>query len=309
MANELKINRLPAKTWNWLHVNETKLEWDLEQTQWQAEETIFAAAGEQKAPVQLSIMGEQAYNGKRVHLRAEENSSMTVLMDLRTAAHLAVHTEIQAESNGKIRLIQIQYTGEQSVLYSDIQGICGAGGQIELIQIFLGRGDVYADCTVNLVGDGSDFQADMGYLAQKTQKLDMNTVVNHIGKKTTSRIQADGALKDSAEKLFRGTIDFRNGSAGSSGDEKEDVLLMDEGVVNRTIPLILCAEEDVEGNHGASIGKLDDELLFYLVSRGMSREEACKMVARARIDALSRRLGDEALSQQVQKYLEEVFHG
>ena len=50
MANELKINRLPAKTWNWLHVNETKLEWDLEQTQWQAEETIFAAAGEQKAP-------------------------------------------------------------------------------------------------------------------------------------------------------------------------------------------------------------------------------------------------------------------
>ena len=87
MANELKINRLPAKTWNWLHVNETKLEWDLEQTQWQAEETIFAAAGEQKAPAQLSITGEQAYNGKRVHLRAEENSSMTVLMDLRTAAH------------------------------------------------------------------------------------------------------------------------------------------------------------------------------------------------------------------------------
>ena len=307
MANELKINRLPAKTWNWLHVNETKLEWDLEQTQWQAEETIFAAAGEQKAPVRLSIAGEQAYNGKRVHLRAEENSSMTVLMDLRTAAHLAVHTEIQAESNGKIRLIQIQYTGEQSVLYSDIQGVCGAGGQIELIQIFLGRGDVYADCTVNLVGDGSDFQADMGYLAQKTQKLDMNTVVNHIGKKTTSRIQADGALKDSAEKLFRGTIDFKQGASESEGNEQENVILLGEDIVNRTVPLILCAEESVVGNHGATIGELDDDLLFYFESRGIDRKTAENMMARAALDRLIRLIDDETVRETAERQLEEVL--
>lgn len=307
MANELKINRLPAKTWNWLHVNETKLEWDLEQTQWQAEETIFAAAGEQKAPVRLSIAGEQAYNGKRVHLRAEENSSMTVLMDLRTAAHLAVRTEIQAESNGKIRLIQIQYTGEQSVLYSDIQGVCGAGGQIELIQIFLGKGDVYADCTVNLVGDGSDFQADMGYLAQKTQKLDMNTVVNHIGKKTTSRIQADGALKDSAEKLFRGTIDFKQGASESEGNEQENVILLGEDIVNRTVPLILCAEESVVGNHGATIGELDDDLLFYFESRGIDRKTAENMMARAALDRLIRLIDDETVRETAERQLEEVL--
>lgn len=50
-----------------------------------------------------------------------------------------------------------------------------------------------------------------------------------------------------------------------------------DDIVNQTIPLILCAEEDVEGNHGASMGDLDDATLFYLCSRGLSREEAERM--------------------------------
>ena len=52
---------------------------------------------------------------------------------------------------------------------------------------------------------------------------------------------------------------------------------MGEDAVNQTIPLILCGEEDVQGSHGATIGRLDDELLFYLCSRGMSRQAANKI--------------------------------
>ena len=82
----------------------------------------------------------------------------------------------------------------------------------------------------------------------------------HEGKKTQSNMQAGGVLRDHAFKLYRGTIDFKWGAKGAVGNEKEDVLLLSNDVVNQTIPLILCAEEDVEGNHGATIGKLDDEL-------------------------------------------------
>ena len=80
---------------------------------------------------------------------------------------------------------------------------------------------------------------------------------------------------------------------------------MGENVVNQTIPLILCAEEDVEGNHGASIGQLDEEMLFYLSSRGMSAESASKMIARAKIDAVCQKIGDEEMEKAVQSYLEE----
>ncbi|MEI3187275.1 MAG: SufD family Fe-S cluster assembly protein [Lachnospiraceae bacterium] len=71
----------------------------------------------------------------------------------------------------------------------------------------------------------------------------------------------------------------------------------------RTIPLILCAEEDVEGNHGASIGKLDDQTLFYLASRGIPKEEAEKMLARARVDALNARIPVKSVRDTVEAYL------
>ena len=66
--------------------------------------------------------------------------------------------------------------------------------------------------------------------------------------------------KRQAHKVFRGSIDFKRGASGAKGTESEQVLLLGDDVINQTIPLILCAEEDVEGNHGAAIGELDEEL-------------------------------------------------
>ena len=83
--------------------------------------------------------------------------------------------------------------------------------------------------------------------------------------------------------------------------------MLTDDVVNQSIPLILCAEEDVQGNHGASIGKLDEELLFYLMSRGFSEHEAIDMMAKAKIEALCRKIDDEDTVQLVERYLEGVI--
>ena len=170
----------------------------------------------------------------------------------------------------------------------------------------MGGAETYAGCQADLAGKESTMNADVGYLGRDSQRFDMNYVANHRGEKSRSRILAGGVLRDQAFKLFRGTIDFKFGAAGAEGEEKEDVLLLGDDVINQTIPLILCAEEDVQGNHGATIGRLDDELLFYLCSRGMSPEAASEMITRARLDAVCRKIGDEAAEQMVQDYLEEV---
>ena len=85
------------------------------------------------------------------------------------------------------------------------------------------------------------------------------------------------------------------------------MLLLSDDVVNQSIPLILCSEEDVQGNHGASIGKLDEDLLFYLCSRGFSEQDAIDMMAKAKIEALCRKIGDEDTVQLVERYLEGVI--
>ena len=82
-------------------------------------------------------------------------------------------------------------------------------------------------------------------------------------------------------------------------------MLLGEDVVNRTIPLILCAEEDVEGNHGASIGQLDEDILFYMNSRGLSRAEAELLITRSKLEALCAKANDPGLTDRVHRYLEE----
>ena len=127
----------------------------------------------------------------------------------------------------------------------------------------------------------------------------MNLVVDHYGKKTASRIDASGALKDAAKKIFRGTIDFKTGSSDSAGSEQETVLMLGEDVVNKTVPLILCAEENVAGNHGATIGELDDDTLFYFESRGIDRQTAENILARASIERLARAVGDREIEEKI----------
>ena len=141
------------------------------------------------------------------------------------------------------------------------------------------------------------------YLGKNSQTIDYNIAVNHWGKDTHSGINAAGALMDSAKKVFRGTIDFKTGSSDSKGSENETVIMLGDDVVNKTVPLILCSEENVEGSHGATIGELDDDTLFYFESRGIGREEAERIMAYAALKRLIRLSDDKGFAEQAQNAL------
>ena len=164
---------------------------------------------------------------------------------------------------------------------------------MEWTRLILGGKDTFDGCSVALEGTESALTVNAGYRLAGEQRLDMNYEAIHTGKKTNCEMNVAGVLSERAFKLLRGTIDLRRGCAGAVGNEVEDVLLMDETVRNQTIPVILCAEEDVVGNHGATIGRLDEQLIYYLESRGMERDAIYEMMARARVDAVIRKIPDE----------------
>ena len=301
MSETILINRLPTRTWNRLGVNETALTW--EDSADLGSEQVTAAG----QTVRLDISGDGTYSEKRVDIHAPEGQTVTVFETLRSEDKLLVRTELHVEKDARVRLVQIQNAAHDSLLRLENNGRCNENGQVELIQILLGRGDVYSDGHFALNGTGAGFQAGIGYLGQKQQTVDLNLVVDHWGQKTTSEINAAGALKDDARKIFRGTIDFKKGSAGSVGNEQETVLMLGDGAVNKTVPLILCAEENVVGNHGATIGELDEDTLFYFESRGISAAEAENVMARAAIERLARTLQDETAQAAILTELEELL--
>ena len=254
--------------------------------------------------------GKNCFN--RLEIEAKAGSELTVFMTYISTAQAAgqasVQTKIAAAAGASVKLVQVQLLGQSYVQLNDVGCELGDNAAFELLQLQLGSKRIYNGVRTELIGEAADFNAAIGYYGRQEQTIDMNFIANHYGKKTTCEMTADGVLQGGAKKIYRGTIDFRNGCGGAVGDEKETVLLLSDDVVNQTIPLILCSEEDVQGNHGASIGKLDENLLFYLCSRGFTEQEAVDMMAKAKIDALCRRIEDEDTVQLVQRYLEGVMH-
>lgn len=271
---------------------------------------LVADAGKSIAAVTLRYDdGKKCYN--TLEIEAKPNSDLTVYMTYISTASAkgtaVVQTKIAAAKNAKVKLVQVQLLGHEFLHLNDVGCNLAEDAHFEVLQLQLGSAKIYNGVRAELLGDGSCFDAAIAYYGRQAQRLDMNFIANHYGKNTTCNMTADGVLQEGAFKIYRGTIDFKNGSAGAIGDEKETVLLLSDDVVNQSIPLILCSEEDVQGNHGASIGKLDEELLFYLMSRGFSESDAVAMMAKAKIESICRRIDDEETVQLVERYLEGVI--
>ncbi len=263
-----------------------------------------------ETPVRLDFRyGEVCRSANAVEISCGENSSMSVIMDCRSTmtseGTAAVQTRIRAKKGSKVTLVQVHRMGEKLQFFNDIGCRAEDGARIEIIQLIIGCGKTYEGMRADLAGVKSSFRMDTAYIVQGTQELDMNYAVNHIGRRTESELYAGGVLRDKGRKLFRGTIDLRRGASGAVGTEKEDVLLIDDTVINQTIPLILCDEEDVEGNHGATIGKLDEELMFYMRSRGIPDEVIYEMMAEARVEALLGKIPDEKTRCRVRDFRKE----
>ncbi|WP_299448495.1 SufD family Fe-S cluster assembly protein [uncultured Phascolarctobacterium sp.] len=271
---------------------------------------LVADAGKSTAAVTLRYAdGQQCYN--TLEIEAKPNSDLIVYMTYISTASAkgmaAVQTKIAAAQNAKVKLVQVQLLGRGFLHLNDVGCNLAGDARFEVLQLQLGGAQIYNGVRTELIGDNSSFDAAIAYYGRQAQRLDMNFIANHYGKNTACNMTADGVLQEGACKIYRGTIDFKNGSAGAIGDEKETVLLLSDDVVNQSIPLILCSEEDVQGNHGASIGRLDEELLFYLMSRGFSETDAVAMMAKAKIEGICRRIDDEETVQLVERYLEGVI--
>ncbi len=255
------------------------------------------------APLRLTF-APSAAGAYACEIAVASGSTLTVVewMDLSSLKEddtFALQTTYDVADGASLVLIQVQTGGACGKVFSNLGGVCAEKANFSLYQIILGAKQSFYGNTTALSGKRSSMTADIAYFLQGDESLDMNYLADHTGKKTDCNMYAAGVLCDRASKLFRGTIVFKKGAKDAVGSELEEVLLMDEGCVCRTIPVILCAEEDVEGNHGASIGRLDEGLMFYLQSRGIDPDAIYEMMARARVEAVVSRIPEEETKRRL----------
>lgn len=142
------------------------------------------------------------------------------------------------------------------------------------------------------------------YIGTKENIIDMNYCYVNNGKKSFNNILCEGALSDSAKKTFRGTIDFKKGFNESEGHEYENCVLLSDDCVSKSVPLLLCGEEDVIGTHAVSSGKVDDCEMFYLMSRGMSEDEALRFIVKSRFNKILSKINDEEIVNKINEIID-----
>lgn len=253
--------------------------------------------------------GEGCISSQVIH--AKKGSEINVILAYESEKDFCgfhgISTRLLAEEDAKINIYKIQMLGDNFIHFDDIGGACFKGGSIGVTTLELGAKKTWTGCLVNLVEKEAELISNMGYLVRYDNFLDVNYIADQRGKNTNSVMHAKGVLMDSATKVFRGTIDFKNGSSGSAGDEQEDTLMLSPDVINRSMPVILCQEEDVDGRHGATIGQLGEDLLFYMQTRGIDEENAKRMMIRARLDSVARTIPDKELEQRVIFYIQNII--
>lgn len=235
---------------------------------------------------------------------ASENSSVTIVVDYYTIDDVdAFHNgamKIYAKDGAQVTVIKVQRMNGSSNNFDSNLAIVEYGAKVDFIEIELGSKRTVTNYRVNLREEGNS-SINSAYLGDKDREIDISYYMNHLGRRSTSNIEVKGALKDRVKKTFKGTIDFKLGSSKSVGKEEESVILFDKTVKNKAAPLLLCTEDDVVGQHAASSGKVDEDRLFYIMSRGFTKEEAMKLIVEASFNPIIDRIPLDDIKSIIRK--------
>lgn len=236
-------------------------------------------------------------------LVANKNSKLRLVLDYTSTGDKeklrSSLIRILAHENSEVDLFVIQRDSDATTTLESIAVYAKDNAKVRVHQYELGAGKLYTNFQADLVGKKSNLEVDSVYFGYKDHELNMIYNIFHYGKESFSDVLVNGALKDNAYKNFKSNLDFKEGSSSSKGSEEEYTVLLDDKVTAISVPLLLCHEDDVEGNHAASAGKIDPEILFYIMSRGFSEEEASALIVESKFSRAIDKLKDEEKESEI----------
>lgn len=227
-------------------------------------------------------------SGASIDIVAAPNSTFSIALSLDSdadaPAFMGSTMRVFAGAGARVD-ITVYLTASDAVTCVEDSGfVLDKDARVSVRHVVLGGGFTATGLAADLRGDRSRIDVDTSYLASGTQQRDFNYIIRHRGRKTVSNMDANGVLTGTSKKCLRGTIDLIHGAKGAEGNERETVLLASKGVDNKTVPNILCDEDDVAGNHGATIGHVRPDQLFYAACRGLSQEQTEALFLSAKLE-------------------------
>lgn len=211
---------------------------------------------------------------------------------------------IRCENSANLRIVFVNLLNTNSTNFVAIENVLEDEANLDFTIIDFGGKNSISNYYSNIKGLKAKSNLDAIYLGKDNQILDLNYIAELFGEKTEANINVQGAIKDNCKKHFKGTIDFKKGSKKAKGDENEYCMILSETAKSIALPMLLCTEEDVEGNHSTATGKVGPKELFYIMSRGFSEKEALKLMVRAKFNKVLDKIEDKELKEKILKEID-----
>jgi ABC-type transport system involved in Fe-S cluster assembly, permease component len=238
---------------------------------------------------------------------AEANSEINVLVKYEgndnTACFHAGRFIVVAKEGAKVKVTKSQFLNDESVHVDTSCAVAGENAEVRFLYTEVGAKQIAVHSTVVANGRNANAEIYSMYYGDKDRELDFNYKLVYNAPETTGNMGVRGILNDASKKTFRGTLDFVSGAKGSKGSEEEYTVLLSPNIRNISAPLLLCGEDDVEGTHANSTGKLDEDKMFYLMTRGMSEADAKKIIVEAALAPILELVDDIKLKTDLSEYI------
>ena len=256
-----------------------------------------------EAEIDFNFDNENTVLIDNIEIIANENTKSTVIIKyISNQENENYHNGIiksRAEKNAELNIVLVNLMNTKSNNFLAIENNFEENTKINYTIVDFGGKHSITNYYSNLQGDGCDNQLNTIYLGKENQVFDLNYIGELRGKKSNIDIEVQGALKDIAKKHFKGTIDFKKGCKKATGNENEACMLLSDTAKSIALPMLLCSEEEVEGNHSSSAGKIGEKELFYIMSRGFELKEAMKLMVRARFNQILEKIENEELREEI----------
>ncbi|GIO68063.1 Fe-S cluster assembly protein SufD [Paenibacillus sp. FSL M7-1455] len=258
--------------------------------------------------VLLTDDGEATF-APHVLIIADVNSSVTYVDNYVSGegSQAVTHNgavEVFAKQGAKVRYATIHQMGTNVTDLSYRRAIIDNDASMEWIVGEMNSGDTVSDTYSVLKGNGSTSDSKVIAVGSGSQKLNYTTRANHFGKSSESQMITRAVMREEATAIINGITKIEKGATKSDGQQTEKVLMLSPKARGDANPILLIDEDDVKAGHAASVGQVNQEQIYYLMSRGISREVAESLIIYGFLAPVVSQIPMESLQKQLQTVIE-----
>lgn len=265
------------------------------------------------APVVIDVQSTQAetVSFPRVQIELGEDAEAEILVVYRSpedvSSMLIPEVGIDLKQGARLRMLSVQALGLATTCLTYQRARVGRDATARIGEVGLGGRLGRLDLGVDLEGAGGSVEVAGLYFGHRRQTLDYRLVINHRGPHTRSEVFLKGAVEDEAESVFTGLLRIEKPALRSWAYETNRNLVLSEGAKAHSVPNLEILCNDVMCGHGSSVGPLDEDHLYYLMSRGLKRPRAERLLIRGFFREALERLPVTGLEASVGEVLDERF--